>query len=594
MKIRILIIAFLLSVSVFAAELPENIQWETNMDDPMIGSEKPERGGTLYTYMEDYPLTFRLMGPNSNDSFAGWNRSYTMYFTLVERHPVTDNFIPWMATHWSVQDDRKTVYFKLDKKAKWSDGKPVTADDYVFCWEMMLSEHIVDPFYNNFAKQYFESVEKIDDYTLKVVGTKPSWRPLHDYNLFPMPEHAVNLGPDWVKEANNKFQVAAGPYVVTEARPGKKVTFNRIEDWWGDGKRYFRGLYNVDEIVIRVIPSDRDLDYFQKGEISFMLIGSARIWNEKMDFEALDKGWAHKKRIFVSYPQGVYGLHMNLEAPIFQNKDFRKAMQYLFPFDVINSKLMYNSYYRITSAFEGTEYANPELEPYGFDPRKAREHLRKAGFTKRGNDGILVKNDGTRAEFSLIYGIKTMERHLTVMQQIYKKAGVKVNLKLLEGATAFNRGLERKYEMTLTGRTSRLYPSPYQYFHSKFKESTNNNNIWGFGSEETDNLIETYMFSLDKQERLDAMHKLDKIIHDEAFYIPFWYAPYIRVAYWDYVEWPEFYLPKRTQSLIDWQVFWVDQNKKKQLDQAMKNDKSLGKDENVDVDPWGVKEKVEH
>jgi hypothetical protein len=59
---------------------------------------------------------------------------------------------------------------------------------------MMRSEHIVDPFYNNYAKQYYESVDRIDDYTLRIVGTRPSWRPLSDYGgLWPTPSHAVVL-----------------------------------------------------------------------------------------------------------------------------------------------------------------------------------------------------------------------------------------------------------------------------------------------------------------------------------------------------------------------------------------------------------------
>ena len=57
-----------------------------------------------------------------------------MAFTLVDMHPVTDKFIPMMATHWSVQDDQRTIYFKLDPDARFSDGEPITADDYVFTW----------------------------------------------------------------------------------------------------------------------------------------------------------------------------------------------------------------------------------------------------------------------------------------------------------------------------------------------------------------------------------------------------------------------------------------------------------------------------
>ncbi len=53
---------------------------------------------------------------------------------------------------WSMQPDQKTIYFKLDPDARWSDGRPITADDYVFTWKMMQSKYIVDPFYNTYRE----------------------------------------------------------------------------------------------------------------------------------------------------------------------------------------------------------------------------------------------------------------------------------------------------------------------------------------------------------------------------------------------------------------------------------------------------------
>ena len=73
---------------------------------------------------------------------------------------------------------------------------------------------------------------------------------------------------------------------------------------------------------------------------------------------------------------------MNLEAPIFQNKDFRVALQYLFNFDRLNRNLMYNDYFRLTSFFQGTEYANPDVKTYEFSSEKAREHLGARGLSQ--------------------------------------------------------------------------------------------------------------------------------------------------------------------------------------------------------------------
>src|SRR5215467_14862127 len=70
--------------------LPKDIIWETDNDEPLIGSDKAIRGGTLNVAIPAYPLTFRLMGPNNNDFFASWNRQFTTAFSLVGQHPVTD------------------------------------------------------------------------------------------------------------------------------------------------------------------------------------------------------------------------------------------------------------------------------------------------------------------------------------------------------------------------------------------------------------------------------------------------------------------------------------------------------------------------
>jgi microcin C transport system substrate-binding protein len=596
--------------------LPEGIVWVTNNDDPLIGSPDAIRGAAFNYMLGAYPLTFRLMGPNSNDAFAGWNRAFTMAFGLVGRHPVTDNFIPLMATHWSVQEDQRTTYFRLAPDARFSDGEPVTADDYVFTWRMLQSEHIVDPFYNSYAEQYYESVDKIDDYTLRIVGTRPSWRPLPDYaGLWPTPSHAVVLDEDWVTRTTNEYQVVVGPYVVSEVARGESVTFERLEDWWGDGKRYFIGQYNFDRIHLRVIQPERALDYLRLGELDLILENTARNWNEEYTFEAVRNGWLRRARVFVENPSGVYGLHMNLEAPIFRNKDFRKAVQYLFNFERLNRNLMYDEYFRQISFFEGTEYSNPKLEPYVFDPILAREYLERAGyrrpdnirsggffeslwnvlsgliFSRSDSDAILVNERGEKASFTVIYGQQGLGRHLTVIQQEYRRAGVDMRLQLLEPGTAFERGLERKYEMTLTGRTAGLYPAPRQYLHTEFQRETNNNNIWGFGTEEVDDLIRTYEEDLDFDARLDAVHRIDEIVSEEAFYVPFWMAPYIRIVHWDYLQFPKFYLPRRTQSITDWMVYWIDPERRARLEEVMASGEALPVDEEIDKDFYGVAER---
>ena len=90
------------------------------------------------------------------------------------------------------------------------------------------------------------------------------------------------------------------------------------------------------------------------------------------------------------------------------------------------------------------------------------------------------------------------------------------------------------------------------------------------------------------------MCELDAIIQDEAFYLPFWQVPFLRLIYWDHVQWPAFFLPKRQDTpLYDWQVFWIDEAREVRLKNAMAKGLGLGEDKVVDVDPYGVKAALE-
>lgn len=569
------------------------LKWETNWNDPPIGDPEAKRGGTLYDYQTSFPLTFRIWGPNSNDAFAAWNRAMSIdIFAVVGRHPTTDNFIPILAKEWAIMPDQKTVYYRIDLNAKWSDGKPIVAEDYAEFDEFLGSEHLKDPFYRQYIKDHYESVTKVADDVIKVVGKNKSWRPLSDLAIYPIPRHSNTLDATWDQRMNYTPPVVPGPYVISSWKEGERLELTRLNDWWGDKHPYLKGMYNPDKIVLKVInDTDAALNFLKKGEISVYTVTSAKMWATEMDFPELKKGWIHKKRVWCEAPEGLYGLAMNTKDPLFQNKDFRKAMQHLFNFEELNKNLMYNAYIQKASIFTGTEYEKPGIKPYPFDPKKAREHLKAAGFDKRGPDGILVRPDGTRASFEVIYGTQSFTRHMTVIQNMYKKAGVEMKLQLLEGATNFKKGQDKAYQMHQFSRTANFYPDPHQYFHSEFADVIDNNNVWGYKNPEVDKLIEVYRWDLDIEKRKAAMHQIEDIIADEALLIPFFYAPFIRWAHWDYVKMPKAYFPRRTQQHTDYLVMWIDEARQKEMEQIIKENRDLGEDTVVDIDGYGVKEK---
>jgi microcin C transport system substrate-binding protein len=82
-------------------------------------------------------------------------------------------------------------------------------------------------------------------------------------------------------------------------------------------------------------------------------------------------------------------------------------------------------------------------------------------------------------------------------------------------------------------------------------------------------------------------------VHEEAFYIPFWAAPYVRIVHWDYLRFPEYYLPRRTEQATDWLVYWIDPAKRAALEQAMRTGQAYPVDEDIDKDYYGVRKRFE-
>src|SRR5262249_39559223 len=153
-------------------------------------------------------------------------------------------------------------------------------------------------------------------------------------------------------------------------------------------------------------------------------------------------------------------------------------------------------YFRTNSFFEGTEFANPNVRAYPFDPQKALEHLAKAGycrpesteqgtfaklrnaayglfFTRSDTDEVLVNDKGEKASFTLLYHQSSLQREMTIIQQDYRRAGVDMRLQQMEPGAGFQRGLERKFEMILEAWGANIYPDPRQYLHTEVKNTKN-------------------------------------------------------------------------------------------------------------------------
>jgi microcin C transport system substrate-binding protein len=548
--------------------LPEGLVWVTNMEDEPFASPEAKRGGEYRSWMLSFPLTLRTVGPDSNGAFAAYLWSNTV--PLTTRHPDTLNFIPLLATEWAFDPDGKTVYYHLDRNARWSDGLPVTADDFVFTQRFMQSEFIVDPWYNNHYTNNIVDVVKHDDYTISIVGSTPKPREeiLDEYGYVPFPRQFHKLDERWVEDYNWRIPPGIGPYQISRIEKGQFIEFKRNANWWGDQNRYLANRFNPDTIRFTVI---RDMnvafEYFLRGEIDTFPVIMPNFWHDKAQGEQFEKGYIHKITFYTDSPQPSQGMWLNMDDPILADRNVRLGLAYSMNVDLMLKTVLRGDYERLKAHYDGYgDYSNPEVQPKPFDLAKADEHFKAAGWITRGPDGIRTK-DGQRLALTLNYATQEHTSRLVLLREEAKKAGVELNLQLLDASASFKQTQEKKHQIAWMAWTTGNVPAFWEHYHSANAHIPQTNNITNTDDPELDALITRFQDAIDKQTRVSLAHEIEKKIDDIAAFIPMYKVPYTREAYWRWIRLPEHHGVRRTDSLFDPMsvqymsdgLFWIDE-----------------------------------
>lgn len=556
-------------------KLPPNLQWQTNDSDPVFADPNAKRGGRFRTFMPSFPPTLRLVGPDSNGSFAGYLRANNL--ALVSIHPNTLNPIPELATHWAFDPDGKTVYFKLDRDARWSDGVPVTADDYLFALEFMRSKFIVAPWYNNYYTEIITDVIKYDDYTIAVreASAKPANELLFDVAINPVPKHFHKLDEQWVENYNWRIEPNTGPYQISDIRKGKYIEFARKSDWWGNDKKYFRHRFNVDFVRIKVI---RDLNvaynYFAKSDLDTFQLVIPRFWYKKAQGRIYDNGYVGKIKFYNDIPQPIHGIFLNEDDPILADKNVRYGLAYSMNFEKLIKTLLRNDYERKQTQNEGYgDYSNRAIRARPFDLTQADHYFNLSGWSQRGPDGIRVK-DGQRLSLRVNYGNSDHTDRLVLLKEEARKAGVELTLQLLDSTASFKQVLEKKHQIAwLTWNGGGIAPVYWEFYHSDNAHKPQTNNVTNTDNPEFDKKIIAYRDATTKEARVQLAHELEQMIYEDGGYIPGYKVPYTREGFWRWLRLPPPYATRTSDSVFEpfgstGGLFWIDANEKEKTQKA--------------------------
>lgn len=561
------------------SELPDGLEWLTNNEDPVFADPNAKQGGIFREYIPSFPLTLRTVGPDSNSGI----RDYLLanQLSLVDIHPNTKNYIPALATHWAYGDDNRTVYFRLNRDARWSDGKPITADDYMFTLDFMRSEYIVAPFYNNYFTSEIVSVNKYDDYTISVTGgtAKPKEDLLLYYAISPTPRHFHKLDENWVMDYNWLTAPNSGPYQVSKVDKGKDVEFTRDRDWWGNDLKYYRNRFNVDKVRLTVIRDpETAYRYFLRGELDTAILTFPNYWHDKTGDDVYRDGYVQKIWFYNDLPQPNAGIFLNMDVDIFNDRNVRYGIAHSIDVQMMIDTVLRGDYERLHAYHTGYgEYTNTNIHAREFDLDRADEYFSAAGWDERGPDGIRVK-DGKRMVVVLAYSTQLHTDRLVVLREEAKKAGLDLQLNLLDSATYYKNVIEKKHQAAWLSWSINLRPSYWQHFHSDNAHKPQTNNVTNTDDPEMDRLIEEYDDSDNADERAALARQLDMKIHEIGAYIPTYYVPYVRHAYWRWMKLPDGYGTRLSDTLFDpmgLSLFWIDEEEKQLTLDAMKSGKTF-------------------
>jgi len=549
--------------------------WETNTDFDLIGDPHAVKGGVFRDFLPDFPGTLRIAGPESSSYFNYSVTASVAYETLLGVHPTTLDYIPALATHWQISPDKMTYRFRINPNARFSDGTPVTSDDVVATYDLMVDKTLQDPTdLLTFGKLNRPVAES--KYIVRVQAKELNWRNFLYFSGFPIfPAHILKTlnGAGYLKEYNFKILPGSGPYTLREedVKKGQTITLRRRNNYWAAKARANVGVYNFDELRFSVVRDQKlAFEMFKKGELDDYVVPTPREWVEEMNFENVQRGIIQKRKIFNNNPQQTPLFGLNARKPPFDDIRVRKAMALLLNRRQIIDKIMFNEDLPLNSNFPASPYENPGNPKNEYDPQEALKLLAEAGWNNRDNQGRLVKN-GVPLQIDMIYENKIFEPELTVYQEDLRRVGINLNLRLVTFETMFKIISERQFQMVDMIWGGLLFPNPETSYLSSLADQNDNNNITGFKNARVDQLCAAYDKMFDVKERIRAIQEIDGLVANDYQYVLLWYAPYIRLAYWNKFGIPSGYLSRIGDQYMAYQLWWVDPDKDAKMQEALRN-----------------------
>jgi len=447
-----------------------------------------------------------LASDSASHSIAG-----LIYNGLV-KYDKDMNIVGDLAESWDISDDGLVITFHLRKGVKWHDGKPFTAKDVLYTYQVTVDPKTPTAYAGDFLK--VKKAEVLDDYTFRVTYDKPFAPSLISWSSAVLPRHLLE-GQDITKSSLARHPVGTGPYLFKEWLAGQKIVLVSNAD-------YFEGRPYVDGHVTRIIP-DMATMFLELRARNIDMMGLTPLQYTRQTENNLFRQSFDKYR-YLAFAYTYLGY--NLKHPFFADKRVRQAISYAINKEEIISGVLLGLGKPATGPYKpGTWAYNENVKTYSYNPQKARELLRAAGWTKTNNDGFLEK-DGRPFTFELItnQGNETRQKCAEIIQRQLKEVGIDVKIRILEWAAFINDFIsKRRFEAVILGWTIPLDPDAYDVWHSS-KTAPEELNFISYKNPEVDALLEKARSTFDQKLRKKYYDRFQEILVEDQPYT-FLYVP---------------------------------------------------------------------
>lgn len=470
--------------------------------------------GSENTLVSRLPAEMEHLNPFTARDAASSSIDRFIFESLIELDNATLEMKPKLAESWDVSDDQLTFTFKLRQNVTFSDGEPMTAHDVKFSFDKLMDPSVDAPHLRGYY-QDVGSCELIDDYTVQFVANRRYFRLLFMLGgLQVIPEHIYGEG-DFNVHPNNRNPIGTGPYVLTRWDTGQSLLLTRNENYWGDLPPIERRLYLI------ITDTSAAFQVLRRGEMDVMTLTPEQ-WTTQADTPDFE---AQFNKFEFPAPAYTY-IGWNMRRPFFEDKRVRQALTMLTPRQLILDEI----YYGLAEITTGSFFVNePEydktVEPWPYDPARARKQLEEAGWVDHDGDGVLDK-DGTPFRFELLMRTKSDngEKTATILQEELRRVGIEMNIRTLEWATFLQNIEKQQFDATMLAWSLPPFPDPYQVWHSS-QAAVGGSNSVGFINEAADKIIDEARTVFDRDERVKLYHRFHEIVHEEQPYT-FLFAPY--------------------------------------------------------------------